>query len=83
MLRALGYNAYDLFSTIFLQALFFAFPGVFFGVLISAALNAIARDVLFNITRNYSSYWLTDSSLLIGILIGFGIPVISNIFPIR
>lgn len=83
MLRALGFNTTDLFATIFMQSFFFAFPGVFFGIFFSAVLNALARLLLFTISRNYSSYFLSTSSIWIGILIGFGIPIISNIFPIR
>lgn len=83
MLRALGYNTTDLFTTIFLQAFFFAIPGVFFGIFLAAILNVLARWILFTISKNFSSYFLTTSSIWIGILIGFGIPIISNIFPIR
>ena len=83
MLRALGYNTTDLFATIFLQAFFFAFPGVFFGIIFAAIFNALARLLLFTISRIYSTYFLTTSSIWIGILIGFGIPIISNVFPIR
>ena len=83
MLRALGYNTIDLFVTIFLQALFFAVPGIILGIIMSAVLNALARFLFFNIIKIFYTYGLTNSSIWIGILIGFGIPIISNILPIR
>lgn len=49
----------------------------------SAVLNAIARFLFFNIIKIFYTYGLTNSSIWIGILIGFGIPLISNILPIR
>ena len=49
----------------------------------SAVLNALARFLFFYIIKIFYTYGLTNSSIWIGILIGFGIPIISNILPIR
>ena len=82
MLRALGFNTKNVMGTVFIQALMFAFPGLFIGMLFAAILNAGMRHVLFTLVQNSATYWLSTSSIIIGCIIGVIIPIISNILPI-
>lgn len=83
MLRALGFNTDNVVTTIFLQALIFAVPGVCLGLAMAAILNAGLRQVMFYFTHNYMGYHLSASSVGIGILVGFVVPLCANYFPIR
>jgi len=47
MLRALGFNTKNLMMTIFIQAFTFSIPGLITGIIMSAILNYIVRDVLY------------------------------------
>lgn len=82
MLRALGFNTKSIAATIILQALTFAIPGLISGLILSSILNVVVRHILYNLTNNYSSYWLSMSAIWLGVFIGTCIPLASNIFPI-
>lgn len=83
MLRALGFNTSNIVQTIIIQAFTFAIPGLLSGLTLSALLNVIARHVLFNITKNSSSYFLSRNAIIAGCLIGTIIPLFSNVIPIQ
>ena len=82
MLRALGFNTTNIMMTIFIQAFTFSIPGVITGVAMAAVLNVLLRNVLYTLTNNFSSYWLSVGSIWAGCLIGLVIPLFSNILPI-
>ena len=83
MLRALGFNTKNLMITIILQALSFAIPGLFMGLVMAASLNGGLRDVLFTLAGNSSTYMLSVSSICIGVALGILLPLLSNIIPIQ
>lgn len=82
MLRALGFNTKNVVTTVFVQAILFAVPGLIIGLVFAGVLNAGMRHVLYTLVQNTSSYWLSTSAILIGCGIGIVIPIISNILPI-
>jgi flagellar biosynthesis protein FliR len=57
-------------------------PGLCIGFIMAMILNAIVRHILYDITKNFDSYWLSGGSVLIGVVIGTLIPLLSNIIPI-
>ena len=83
MLRALGFNTRNVKVTISLQSIFFAVPGLVFGLFMAAVLNLLLRYMLYSLTKNTNSYGLSNGSVYIGIAIGLGMPMISNYFPIQ
>lgn len=82
MLRALGFNTDNVVHLIMSQAIFFAIPGLFFGLVAANVLNSSLRQILFTLTSNYGTYELPWGGYLIGISIGLIMPIISNILPI-
>ena len=50
MLRALGFNTRNVKVTISLQSMFFAVPGLIFGMLTASLLNLLMRWILYSIT---------------------------------
>ena len=82
MLRALGFNTNNLITLIFIQAFTFAVPGLLIGLTLAAALNSFCRFGIFNIFQIFSTYGLTYSSLVIGIVMGLVLPLLSNILPV-
>ena len=83
MLRALGFNTKNLMMTIFIQAFTFSIPGLITGIIMSAILNYIVRDILYSLTNNYSTYWLSIGAIWFGCFIGIIIPIFSNVLPIQ
>ena len=82
MLRALGFNTDNVRSTIFLQALVFAVPGVCLGLAMASVLNGFVREFMFYYTQKRTNLHLSNSSILIGTLVGFVVPLGANYFPI-
>ena len=56
MLRALGFNKKNVMTTVLLQGLSFAIPGIIIGILISAGLNYGVRYAIYYYTENSASY---------------------------
>lgn len=83
MLRALGFNTNNIFMLIFTSALNFATPGLLAGLAIAAAFNAFCRFGVYWMIKIYSSYGLTSSSLIVGVLLGIVLPLLANIVPIQ
>ena len=83
MLRALGFNTYNIGTTIFVHALFISLLALGLGLTMGSVLNAIFRKVLYIISKNESDFLLTNDSINLGIAFGICIPLLSNIFPIR
>ena len=61
----------------------FAIPGVLLGLMAAAVLNAAIRYMLFTLTENVVDYYLTSSSVIIGVCVGIFIPIFANTIPIR
>lgn len=83
MLRALGFNTKNVMMTIFVQAMIFAIPGVVFGLIAAFFLNAFIRAGIFTLTENVVNYYLTSSSVTVGVCVGIFIPIFANTVPIR
>ena len=45
-------------------------------------LNAFFRAIFFYLSKNYSTYWVTNDSIIFGVIVGLIIPTLSNIYPI-
>lgn len=82
MLRALGFNTNNVLVTVFIQSLLFSVPGVIMGMCAAAVMNAIGRYLLFQMLNNTLDYQLSNNAIVIGLLVGFLIPMASNIIPI-
>lgn len=83
MLRGLGMRHYVLIELLLTQAVYFSIPGILLGLffgwlfyLIVAAL--IASFVHLPIDTNFSGY-----AIGVAVLLGFAMPIVANIFPIR
>ena len=83
MLRALGFNTNDVKVTITAQSFFFSVPGLLSGLALASFLNVAVRWVLYSLTNNYNTYFMSDGAIVIGVCIGLGMPMISNYFPIQ
>ena len=83
MLRALGFNTNNIFMLIVTSALNFATPGLLIGLTIATGFNAFCRFGVYWIIKIESTYWLTKSSLVIGLLLGLVLPLFANIVPIQ
>lgn len=84
MMRALGFGKNHVLVFIILQSFSFAVPGLFLGLIVALLLNDSFREVVFYSTHIAGEYGLsTDSILVSTILMGFLVPLISNIGPTR
>lgn len=83
MLRALGFNKDNIIITIVVQAVFFSIPGLVTGLLLAGLLNVCARHLLFNMTNNSTTYWLSMGSIWIGCALGTVMPLVANVLPIQ
>lgn len=82
MLRALGFNKTHMLSLLFIQALVFAFLGMFLAFLFSFILNAMICYIIYDYSLLAASYIPSEMSLILGFSIGLIMPIISNVFPI-
>mmetsp|Transcript_22269 Transcript_22269/g.34447 ORF Transcript_22269/g.34447 Transcript_22269/m.34447 type:complete len:800 (-) Transcript_22269:1038-3437(-) len=83
MLRALGFNTKNLMVTISFQAITFSIPGLMTGLVFAAFLNLVLRYIIFTLTGNYDSYFLSTGSIYLSVAIGILMPLFSNILPIQ
>ncbi|KAJ3449553.1 abc transporter permease protein yxdm [Anaeramoeba flamelloides] len=83
MLRALGMPHRVLIRLLILQSIFFAVPGIVFGLGLSGIINIPIARLLSGFARFEPRYVLSWSSTLLSGLLGLLMPVISNIIPIR
>lgn len=83
MLRALGFTKRHLVGVISLKSVSFSIPGLVFGVFVAFVLNIGLRMLIFVEAENFSTYTLTTSSIIIGVVFGLTMPLISNYFPIQ
>lgn len=83
MLRALGFNKFNLATTILVQALIIGLPALIFGLAFGQALNAALRRGFYEFSLVYSDYYLTKEAFYLGTTVGFIVPFIANVFPLR
>lgn len=54
-----------------------------FGLLMSAMINVGLRHILYSLTNNYASYFLSYNAIYVGCIIGIFMPIVSNLLPIQ
>jgi len=82
MLRALGFKKKWLIVLLTFQALTFALPGLFLGLLSCYILNSIVAMFIFDSSYLVSTYDVAPSAIGLAFGLGFFIPLASNILPI-
>ena len=83
MLRALGFKKSYLVAMISMSSLSFSIPGLIFGMFVAVIMNIGIREQIFIYSQNYLGYDLSQSSLIIGIVFGLGMPFLANYMPIK
>ncbi len=82
MLRALGLKKTSLVAVLLLQATLFIIPGVSLGLLAAYVINVIIRFYIFSYTKEYTTYQLHYSAIIVGLLVGTLMPLAANVGPI-
>lgn len=82
MLRALGFKKKWLIVLLTFQALTFALPGLFLGLLTCYILNSIVAMFIFDSSYLVSTFDVAPSAIGLAFGLGFFIPLASNILPI-
>lgn len=82
MLRALGFSKDNVFATVVISGMTFAIPGIVLGLSIALILNYGIRLFLYKLVENESTYWLSESSIWLGVALGLVLPLAANIIPI-
>ena len=83
MIRALGLKSKSIVYIILIQSFVFLIPGICAGVCISLIANVLIRTIVFSYTISYTTYFIGTATLILGILIGFWMPIISNLLTIQ
>lgn len=83
MLRALGLRTTSVVQMIFLQSLVFLIPGVIAGLAVSGIINVLIRYLCFSYTVSYTSYFLSTSALILGVVVGVSMPIVSNLLTVQ
>ena len=83
MLRALGFNTMDLKITICAQSFCFSIPGLALGLFFASVFNIVIRHLVFVISNNTDTYFLSNDGLAIALGIGLLMPMLANYFPIE
>ena len=83
MLRALGLPHNALIELLLIQALFYAIPGITFGLIISQLLSAPIIYFMVQYSSVPASYLLQVDTIVLGCTLGILMPIISNIAPIQ
>jgi predicted membrane-bound spermidine synthase len=66
-----------------MKSLSFSLPALLGGLLVAYFINIFVRYILFSLSENSSSYYLSGTSVVLGVLIGILLPSFSNIIPIE
>lgn len=82
MLRALGFKKQSLVIILVIQSLSFSVLGIIFGMIFSQLINFIVSYIVFQNAMLITKYHLHNSAIIMGLLIGFIMPFISNYIPI-
>ena len=84
MLRALGLRKYSLIQVIMAQSMYFAVPAIVIAMTLAFLMNILVEYVLQVIIHtpslNLYFFW---GAVVVPIALGFGIPIVANIIPIR
>ena len=84
MMRALGFGKDHLVVFIVLQAFSFAVPGLVLGLLLALLLADAFMEAFYVSTHYAGGYGLSASSVALAtVMLGFVIPVLSNIGPTK
>lgn len=83
MLRALGFERSSLIGLLFITAMFFTLPGIGLGLLAAWLLWVPVSLILGQLTSAPTDYSLEYSSIILGVVVGFVMPIVANIGPIR
>ena len=83
MIRALGLKSKSIVYIILIQSFIFLIPGICAGVCISLIANVLIRTIVFSYTISYTTYFIGTVTLILGILVGFWMPIISNLLTIQ
>ncbi|CAK88800.1 unnamed protein product (macronuclear) [Paramecium tetraurelia] len=83
MLRALGFKKSWLIVLLMLQALTFAIPGLFLGLVSCYLMNCLISMYVFDMSLLLTTYSIPSSALAFQISLGITMPIISNILPIK
>lgn len=82
ILRALGLSKEKLLGLLMIQGLSFSVPGMMLGILFSLLGVVIGKFFVYDFCLIGSEYNLSNWAIFLSILIGFIMPIISNIMPI-
>jgi ABC-type antimicrobial peptide transport system permease subunit len=83
MLRALGFERNSLIGLLFVTSMFFTLPGIGLGLLAAWLLWVPVSLILAQLTNAPTEYSLDYSSIILGVVVGFVMPIVANIGPIR
>lgn len=83
MLRALGFKQGHLMTLISIQSFVFSIPGVVCGLCVAFILNIAFRFVMFQIANNAVGFWLTPTSIYIGVAFGLLMPLFAIYLPVK
>ena len=83
MLRTLGFQNNSLVVLLLVQTIFFSLPATVIGFMLLQLFTALAQIVLFTHVNISLQVPVHLSTVVLGILTGIGIPLFSNIHPIK
>jgi len=83
MLRALGLKHYVLIELLTFQSLTYAIPGVALGLLVCFVVNVPVMNLLSALAGYPAPYTIDRAALIYALVLGFSMPLIANIGPIR
>jgi len=83
MMRSLGLKSQGLISLVSLQTICFIGPGLIFGLLAAFIMNTLIRFFMFKYSLTYTTYGLSQTSILLGCLLGILMPAVTNVIPIQ
>ena len=83
MLRTLGFNNSSFIALIMIQTLIYAIPATIMGFVLLFIFNAGARILLFVFLDISVEMTVLPKTIYLGIMVGIGMPLLSNYFPIR
>ena len=83
MLRTLGFQKNQLVVLLVLQSILISIPSTLVGFIILGIVGTGTQIFVYGYLDIAINLTLTPWTYLIGFAIGFGLPLISNIYPIR
>eukprot|EP00026_Physarum_polycephalum_P001035 Phypoly_transcript_01036.p1 GENE.Phypoly_transcript_01036~~Phypoly_transcript_01036.p1 ORF type:complete len:1168 (+),score=174.37 Phypoly_transcript_01036:78-3581(+) len=83
MLRGLGMRQYVLIELLLTQAIYFSIPGILFGLLFGWLIYLIVAAFIASFVNLPVDVEFTTSAIVVAVLLGFFMPIVANIFPIR